>query len=62
MNQRIKAIIIEDELISQQLLCSLLHDFCPQINILFTGKGARIFDWFKTINADACEAYYESLY
>lgn len=30
----------------------------PQINIVFTGKGARIFDWFTAINESASQQYY----
>lgn len=37
-------------------------DFKPIINIVFAGKGARIFDWFKSIDAQAADKYYTDLF
>jgi hypothetical protein len=37
-------------------------DFKPIINIVFAGKGARIFDWFKAIDAQAANKYYTDLF
>ena len=37
-------------------------DFKPIINIVFAGKGARIFDWFKSIDAQAANKYYTDLF
>lgn len=41
---------------------SMGGDFKPVINIVFAGKGARIFDWFKAIDAQAANKYYTDLF
>lgn len=35
-----------------------MENWAPKINIVFTGKGARIFDWFEAINPQASQQYY----
>lgn len=34
----------------------------PIVNIVFAGKGARIFDWFKAIDQNASNKYYTDLF
>jgi hypothetical protein len=40
----------------------LMADWKPVINIVFAGKGARIFDWFKAINPQASNKYFIDLF
>jgi hypothetical protein len=39
-----------------------MDNWKPLINIVFTGKGARIFDWFRYINENTSESYYRTLF
>lgn len=39
-----------------------MDNWKPRINIVFTGKGARIFDWFRFINEKTSESYYKTLF
>lgn len=34
----------------------------PQVNIVFAGKGARIFDWFKAVNEKTAKDYFTQLF
>ena len=39
-----------------------MSDWKPIVNIVFAGKGARIFDWFKAIDKQASNKYYTDLF
>ena len=39
-----------------------MDNWKPKINIVMTGKGARIFDWFNAINPQASKQYYNELF
>jgi hypothetical protein len=38
------------------------EDWKPIINIVFAGKGARIFDWFKMVDERSASKYYNELF
>jgi hypothetical protein len=37
-------------------------EWAPNVNVLFAGKGARIFDWFHEVNPEAARRYYLDLF
>ena len=39
-----------------------MENWKPIVNIIFAGKGARIFDWFKANNSANSKVYYENLF
>lgn len=36
--------------------------FIPMVNVMFAGKGARIFEWFGTIQHTAANSYYQQMF
>lgn len=36
--------------------------FCPVVNVMFAGKGSRIFEWFSTTQYDAATSYYQQMF
>ncbi len=41
---------------------NLYANFKPQINVVFAGKGSRIFEWFSTTQQDNAQNYYQKLF
>jgi len=39
-----------------------MENWKPKVNIIFAGKGARIFDWLKANNLQNSKEYYETLF
>ncbi len=37
-------------------------DWKPMVNIVFAGKGARLFDWFRAVDESASNKYYTDLF
>lgn len=40
----------------------LYSNFTPNVNVMFAGKGARIFEWFSTTQHNAAQQYFSSMF
>lgn len=54
--------LIQEIVKSEDKHPAINENWHPQVNVVFAGKGARIFDWFPSIDKTASDGYYTQLF